>query len=180
MVGVSPYYWPNGMSGWTSHWDKVACAFEKMPFLSFWHLPCLLFSVPWCFLHPDTPFRFSCTGHVHAHICDPSLHISKWDLCLVHPWLKCPWCNTLHGDWCLWKWWCWQCPRMPHLRGAVVGISMLAALDTWYCVFLQVQKQHYHLILANSCPLSPAFRAGLKMWHCCYFHLFDFSFWVCK
>lgn len=152
-----------------------------MPFLALWLLPYLSSSVPWSFFaswHPSL-VQLALDVHTNADVIPPCTS-PNGALCLIHPWLNCPCCNTLRGDWCWWKWQCWLYPPMWQLRGVVVVFIMPAASETQHHIFLQVQKQWYHLIHANSCPLAPAFRAGLKMWHCCYFHLFDFSFWVCK
>ena len=54
-------------------------------------------------------------------------------LCLTHSWLKHLCCNTLRGDWCLWKWQWQLCPPMWHLWGVVVVLSMPSASDTWQC-----------------------------------------------
>lgn len=152
----------------TPHGYKAACAFEAMPFLAFWFVPCLSYSVPWCFF-----------GSWHSPLVQFRWVIPRWEspngaLCLIHPWLPVlshsvevavlvipPPCDNFGG------WWqrsaCWQ----PHKHWAT---------PSWRCrASASIPSSH-----PNSRPLDPAFRSGLKVWRCCLFHLFDFPFWACK
>lgn len=129
----------------TPHGYKAACAFEAMPFLAFWFVPCLSYSVPWCFF-----------GSWHSPLVQFRWVIPRWEspnaaLCLIHPWLPV----LSHS---LWKRRCWSYPTVWQFWGVVAALSLLAASQALSHTFLKVQSQcFYPFILPKFTPTGSCF-----------------------
>lgn len=101
----------------TPHGYKAACAFEAMPFLAFWFVPYLSYSVPWCF------FRSWHSPLVQFHWVIPRWVSPNGALCLIHPWLP-----VLSRS--LWKQQCWSYPPRVTLLGGGGSAQLAGSLTS--------------------------------------------------